>query len=157
MDVTLDKLLETKLNEIDIPDYLPAQIMNYIQCSLMPELRRFILEQIKSTITHPPAGWVHQQISQRFPQIGFGSICRNLAILTKEGSILELDFGEGFKRFDGNTEPHSHFICYKCQCISDILQPGCQLVDLNKMQTMGYQVLALKVELRGVCESCQAM
>jgi Fe2+ or Zn2+ uptake regulation protein len=121
----------------------------------MPELRRAILEAARSTTIHPPAYWIHQQVKPQFPQTSIRSVCRHLGILKNEGDILELNFGEGFKRFDGNTEPHCHFFCQQCSGVYDIFQPAEKLVDLTEIQNMGYQVLDPNLQLRGICKNCQ--
>ncbi len=151
----LDEVLEIKLNELDPPAAYPVQVMSYIQYSLMPELRRAILEEVKSTASHPPARWVYQQVKPQFPQTSIRSVCRHLAILKNEGDILELNFGEGFKRFEGNLEPHCHFICQQCRGIYDIFRPAYKPVDLTEIQNMGYQVLIPNLELWGICKRCR--
>jgi Fur family peroxide stress response transcriptional regulator len=151
----LDNFLETKLNELDPPAAFPAQIMDNLRYSLMPELRRVILERLKATTIHPPARWVHQQIEPLFPSTSLKSVCRHLSILRDEGDILELDFREGFKRFDGNVEPHCHFICLNCKGVYDIFRPPQQLIDLDKIDRMGYEVLEPRLELQGICKNCR--
>jgi Fur family peroxide stress response transcriptional regulator len=153
----MDRLLEKKLNEPTPPTSFPDQIKNDLRYSLMPELRKAILEKVKSTPIHPPARWVYRQIEQLFPDASLRSVCRHLFILTAEGHIQQCCFGEGFKRFDRNLEPHCHFICLKCNGICDICQPPQQLIDLHEIQNMGYETLEPKLEVRGICKNCRVV
>ncbi len=150
----LDAVLAAGLNALDPPASFPAKIMSYIQYSLLPLLRKTIFEEVKATDIHPPARWIHQQIQLRFPDTSLQSVCRHLTILKEAGNILECDFGEGFKRYDGNLNDHCHFICRQCDGIYDIFRPARQLVKLTEIQQLGYRVLEPKLELRGICKKC---
>lgn len=153
----LDEMFKIELNDLPLPQFFSTKIITYIQYSVMPELKKAILEAVKSTTIHPPAHWIHQQVRPQFPEACTKSVCRHLSILKDEGDILELNFGEEFKRFDGNIEPHCHFICQNCHSIYDILHPAEKLVDLTKIQSMGDHVLDPSLELQGVCKNCQAI
>jgi Fe2+ or Zn2+ uptake regulation protein len=151
----LDEVLAAKLNEPAPPPSFTARIINQIQCSLMPAVRRAILEKIKSTTIHPPADWVHMQLKQHFPRLTLRTVCRHLGVLKNDGDVLELDFGEGFKRFDGNLEPHSHFICQQCRSVYDICQPSHQLINLSEIRNICHKVLEHSLKLQGICRRCR--
>ncbi len=150
----LDEVLEAGLNALDPPDAFSCKIIGHIKYSLLPLLRKAILEAIRNTSINPSASWVHRQMQPQFSNASLRSICRNLTILKEEGYILEVDFGEGFKRFCGNPEPHCHFICQQCNGIYDIFQPAHKLIKLEEIQQLGYQVVETNLELRGICKKC---
>ncbi len=70
----LDEILKSGLNKPATPQSFPTKVMNYIQYSLMPELRKAILEVAKSTTTHPPACWIQQQVKPKFPKTSDSSL-----------------------------------------------------------------------------------
>ena len=63
-----------------------------------------------------------------------------------------LDFGEGFLRYDGNVEPHSHFQCEKCGAVIDIMETaeGCE-----KMLPKGCTLSSASLYLYGKCMNCK--
>ncbi len=150
----LDNILKAKLNALDYPLSLSAMILSHIQYSSMPELRRAILKEVKSTAIHPPACWIYRRVERKFPQTSIRSISRHLIILQDKGYIREFDFGEGFKRFDRNLSPHCHFICQECHKVCDIRRPAGELVDLARIHNMGYLVVDPNLEIRGICKKC---
>jgi Fur family peroxide stress response transcriptional regulator len=151
----LDVLLANKLNELILPPSFISQLRDHLRKSIMPHLRQAILKEIKNTASHPKASWIFKQIEQLFPQTSFRSFSRHLSILKNDGHILELDFGEGFKRFDGNIKSHCHFICQKCKNICDIQKPPRHIINLEEIQTLGYELFDFKLELLGICNKCK--
>jgi Fur family peroxide stress response transcriptional regulator len=82
--------------------------------------RNKILEVLQSTDTHPTASWVYDRVRQHIPNISLGTIYRNLNVLVTQGRIQKISCGEAEDRFDAATEPHIHYYCTDCGCVSDI-------------------------------------
>ena len=73
--------------------------------------RCMILEVLKGTKAHPTAGWIYEQVKERYSNISLGTIYRNLNLLKDNGIIKELKFGKNTARYDANSEPHHHIFC----------------------------------------------
>ena len=61
----------------------------------------------------------------------------------------------GQERFDGNTAPHSHFVCSECGAVLDI--PGGFISRESKEEIArryGLVVSSSEVLFRGVCDQC---
>ena len=82
--------------------------------------REAILEILCATTSHPTADWIYDKVRERIPNISLGTVYRNLNILSENGEILKLDVGYDQSHYDGNTNPHNHFVCRRCHRISDI-------------------------------------
>lgn len=116
--------------------------------------RQKILGLLKSTKKHPTASWIYEKLKPEFPSLSLGNVYRNLKILVELGCIQELKFGSTFDRYDGNVNPHYHFICESCGQIKDIdIDHG---NDLNTWveDATSYRVSHHNLEFYGQCDVC---
>ena len=82
--------------------------------------RDAILQCICSTKTHPSAEWVYQQLKPEIPDLSLGTVYRNIAMFKADGTIQSIGTVQGLERYDGNTDPHTHFICTHCGRVIDL-------------------------------------
>jgi len=82
--------------------------------------REAIYEAICSTKSHPSAEWVYNTLKPEYPDLSLGTVYRNMNGFKDDGMILSVGSVNGQERFDGNTKPHSHFICNRCGDVIDI-------------------------------------
>ncbi len=113
--------------------------------------REAILECVRSTDTHPSAEWVYERLKSQIPDLSLATVYRNLAVFKNEGIIDSLGTVDGTERFEGNTVPHTHFICRECNSVIDVD------VDLPtvipELVTFG-TVESVSLTFTGVCNSC---
>ncbi|MDD3206176.1 MAG: transcriptional repressor [Lachnospiraceae bacterium] len=69
---------------------------------------------------HPTADVVYSHVRKEFPNISLGTVYRNLTLLSDIGEILRIRVGDGIDHFDATVEPHYHFVCTKCNGVSDL-------------------------------------
>lgn len=119
--------------------------------------REFVLQVIRGTNCHPTATWIYEQVKSRMPGVSLGTIYRNLKLLQEEGIILELDYGSGLSRFDGNPENHYHFRCDQCGCIFDMDKPADREMEREVAQRTGFVITCHRLEFRGLCAECLKM
>src|SRR5512143_488820 len=117
----------------------------------MTKQKRVILEVLKNTKIHPTADWVYDKVKKKIPNISLGTVYRNLNILKSQGEILELCYGKGFSRFDGNSMPHYHFTCEHCGRILDVDPPSGFDIDKEISAQLGARVKRHRLELYGSC------
>ena len=117
--------------------------------------REAILECLRSTDTHPSADMVFSHLKQDYPDLSLGTVYRNLSMFKNQGVIASLGTVNGIERFDGNTEPHVHFICTCCSAVIDLpeLQVPEDLYASVNDQTGG-EVDACQLTFTGVCREC---
>ena len=119
--------------------------------------RNAILECVRCTDVHPSADWVHSQIRTAFPDISLGTVYRNLALFKQQGAIVSLGTVNGVERFDGNIEPHVHFICTRCDSVTDL--PRMELPEslcAQAVEQTGGQIEVCHLSVTGVCNRCCA-
>jgi Fur family transcriptional regulator, peroxide stress response regulator len=116
--------------------------------------RERILELLKSTDTHPTAGWVYDRLKQEFKDLSMGTVYRNLNILLDQGQVTKIDFGSTFDRFDGNVDPHYHFLCEGCKAILDLPMAVDESLNQKVNTVTGYKTRSHRIEFFGKCNQC---
>ncbi len=117
--------------------------------------KKYLLELLKSTRSHPTAAWLFERLKPRFPNLSMGTVYRNLKILQQQYLIQKLDFGSTFDRYDANLSVHYHFVCDQCGCIEDL--PGDVNQNINHIVAhhTDYVIRAHRLEFFGLCQACQ--
>jgi Fur family peroxide stress response transcriptional regulator len=120
----------------------------------MTKQRKVIKEILCSTTAHPTAETIYEEAKKILPDIGLGTVYRNLQVLVEEGSVLQLNCDKRYSRYDGNVNPHAHFVCEKCNRVYDLdVDISDKLIGLAQKQYKG-DVKSCKVEFFGVCQYC---
>ena len=117
--------------------------------------RADILAAIQGTGCHPSAEWVYQQLKPIYPALSLGTVYRNLTFFQRQGYIQSVGVVQGQERFDGVTQPHSHFICNGCGLVADL--PGVcpdAALDRSVSQQYGFEVERHELTFRGLCPAC---
>lgn len=116
--------------------------------------RERILELLQSTETHPTANWLFRKLRKEFPSLSLGTVYRNIGILIEQGLISRIAFGSTFDRLDANTKPHYHFICERCDSITDLaIQPD-ESLNVWPDKSLGFKVTRHEIEFYGLCPKC---
>ena len=117
--------------------------------------RDAILACVRATDVHPSADWVHAQLRQEYPDISLGTVYRNLSLFKQQGLIASLGTVGGVERFDGNTDPHVHFICNDCSAVIDLeamnVPPA---LSEAAAQCSGGQITGCQLSFTGICRNC---
>ncbi len=121
----------------------------------MTEQRRLILKVLQSTDCHPTADWVYEQVRKELPNVSLGTIYRNLRALVEMDMALELCFGSGQDRFDGNRQPHYHFRCRHCGRVFDLPIPRKPELDLEAAEYFPGKIRGHRLEFFGHCQECE--
>lgn len=116
--------------------------------------RECIREYLLSTREHPTADTVYINVKKQFPNISLGTVYRNLNLLAANREILKISTPDGADRFDGKTEPHSHFFCTKCGRILDMeLKDFPELTMAASEASVGV-IKRFDVTFYGECNDC---
>jgi len=117
--------------------------------------RDAILTCVRGTKVHPSADWVFAQLKPEIPDISLATVYRNLSLFKQQGLIASLGTVSGVERFDGNVDPHVHFICNRCDAIIDLPQMAVpQALSSQAAAQAGGQVDACQLTFTGVCCRC---
>lgn len=117
--------------------------------------RNAILSCLRSTHVHPSAETLHGMLQPEHPDISLATVYRNLALFKQQGIIQSLGTVGGIERFDGNAEPHVHFICGRCHAVIDLPQIEVPQQLRSTVETVtGSRVGACQLSFTGTCQSC---
>jgi Fur family transcriptional regulator, peroxide stress response regulator len=116
--------------------------------------REKIHQVLGKTVSHPTAEWVYEQVRTQIPHISLGTVYRNLHILTAQGKIQELDFGEGLHRYDATVEQHYHFVCTRCGAVKDLELPQQQDLHDRVRDIVPGTVTGHRLDYFGICTDC---
>ena len=120
--------------------------------------RDAILNCVRCTTTHPSAEWVFENVRNDVPDISLATVYRNLALFKDQGLIISLGTVRGVERFDGNTDPHVHFICTNCGCIVDLPEIAVpEELNTAVAQGSGGRVDSCQLTFTGLCGQCRNM
>lgn len=116
--------------------------------------RESIRDFVRNCQDHPTADMVYAGIREEFPNISLGTVYRNLSLLVELGEITKISTDSGPDRFDCNTEPHSHFICSQCQCITDLHLPDADLLEKIAAENFDGEIIGHVTTFYGICKDC---
>ena len=118
--------------------------------------RDAILQCVRATNVHPSADWVFAQLKPSIPDLSLGTVYRNLALFRQQGLITSLGTVQGVERFDGNTDPHVHFICDNCGNVLDLatMQMPASLTE-EARTCCGGTVTGCCLTFTGRCATCK--
>ena len=117
--------------------------------------RQAILDMLCSTKEHPSAEMIYNSLKEEIPSLSLGTVYRNLAVLQEEGLVISVGNMAGHERYDGNTNPHPHFMCRACHGVTDLDLPDtvsglCQFID-----RCGNTVDTYQLSFYGLCCECR--
>jgi Fe2+ or Zn2+ uptake regulation protein len=116
--------------------------------------RERLLELLRASGDHPTAADLYQAAQPEFPSLSLGTVYRNLDVLVSEGLVEAVPCEGGATRYDGNPEPHHHFICEQC---GNILDVEVSLPDeIQRSLARNYRLRAERARVRffGLCHTC---
>ena len=131
--------------------------------------RELIRNNLAHRTDHPTADMVYQSIREELPNISLGTVYRNLRFLVDQGDALgigrysegdqgdalSLKLGDGKEHFDGNVNPHFHFICTQCGCVDDIFMPSIDEICTIAAQYYSGNIKGHSTYFYGTCPKCK--
>lgn len=118
--------------------------------------RRLVLEILQESHEHLDAEMVFQRARRRDPQISKTTVYRTLALFKLLGLVEEHQFGENHGHFEPAPDsPHYHFTCQECGQVTEFQAPDVEAAALRLCQEQGNSLEQVKLELSGICHTCQ--
>lgn len=118
-----------------------------IQCGL-------VLEAVRRLKCHPTADEIYQEIAKSHPNIGRGTVYRNLQRLCESGEIRKRELPNGADHFDHICQNHYHVRCIKCGRIFDVDLPYMSHLEQRITNTHGFIFTGHDVIFKGICPEC---
>lgn len=117
--------------------------------------RESIKEFLASRKDHPTADTVYEGIREICPNISLGTVYRNLALLENLGEITKITTGGGADHYDGNTDPHHHFICKDCGSVIDLEMDNIDHIQETASKDFDGVIDGYITHFFGVCGTCK--
>lgn len=115
-----------------------------------------ILRILAASTGHPSAEEVHEQVRKKFPSTSLATTYKTISLLKDLGEVLELGFGEGSNRYDGNKpHPHPHVVCTQCKKILDPDVSTLRHMEQEVARATGFRILSHRLDFFGLCPDCQ--
>lgn len=117
--------------------------------------RRQVLDAVLDLETHPTADEVHAHLQTKRAQISRATVFRTLDGLVDLGLIGRTCHPGRGVRYDRVTQPHHHLVCLRCNAMHDFTEPSFDALPLPNTSVAGFDVLDVRVQVRGVCSACR--
>ncbi|MGI6169956.1 MAG: Fur family transcriptional regulator [Christensenellales bacterium] len=120
----------------------------------MTKAQQAILDTVLQSGRHLSANDVYWIVKQTFPSIALGTIYRNLNQFSDSGLIRRVARAGAADYFEGNTLPHDHALCIRCEEMSDIKIPNLKDFLTEQMQC---DIVSFDLAVNYICPICAAL
>jgi Fur family ferric uptake transcriptional regulator len=120
--------------------------------------REVVAEVVFGSDAHLSVDDIESEIRSRGARIGKATIYRTLDLLVRSRLVEEHDFGEGFKRYEHRLSPHpvhEHLICLECGSVTEFESSELYGVENRVRTEHGFAPVRHRLEIYGLCRSCQ--
>ena len=117
--------------------------------------RHAILEAVLERDDHPTAEQIFRTVSERHHGISRATVHRTLETLVSMDMIAKLCHPGSVTRYDSRTGIHHHLMCTRCNRVIDFQDEHLDAIRLPDTSAFGFEVVDLRVELRGLCKQCR--
>lgn len=121
--------------------------------------REAVAEVVFSSDGHLSVDEIERKLRDSGERIGKATVYRTLDLLVKSNLVSELDFSEGFKRYEHrlSREPqHEHLICEECGKVIEFRSEEVKEVERNISAVHDFHPSRHKLEIYGICADCHA-
>jgi Fe2+ or Zn2+ uptake regulation protein len=112
--------------------------------------RDLVLSIINSQSSHLNADEIYKIARGIMPNIGLGTVYRDLKQLLETKQINAIKTADGGVEYDSVLIKHHYFICEKCGKIDDVYQD----FELPVDTLVDYKVLDYDIYFKGICSDC---
>ena len=121
------------------------------------EQRRTVLKIFLGCKKHVSVEELYNIVLKEKPKIGLATVYRTLALLTKSGLALEMDFGDGQKRYENSYRSvhHDHMVCTECGKILEFNHLLIEKYQEEMAKQKNFKITSHKLDLFGLCKDCK--
>jgi len=115
--------------------------------------RMIIFNEVIESEEHPNVESIYKAVRKKLPMVSLDTVYRTLWMLQDLGLIHILG-GRDRVRFDGNMEPHHHFVCNECGLMRDFYSDKLDRLKIPKeIKSLGNGE-TIQIEVKGICAEC---
>ena len=117
--------------------------------------RNAIYDCLCQSKAHPSAETIYTQLKPQIPDLSLATVYRNLNLFKQQGLVISVATVGGVERFDGNVEPHVHFICTDCGAVIDLENMTVpHSLSATAEQSIGGRIAECQLSFTGTCRNC---
>lgn len=117
--------------------------------------KELVLQAVRAMKAHVTAEEVYNRIIKDHPNVGKGTVYRNLSILAEEGEIRRVEIPNGPDRFDFTLTDHYHIRCTKCDKVYDVDMDVIPNIKSLINDAHGFRFLEYDILFKGICPECK--
>ncbi|MGE4505572.1 MAG: Fur family transcriptional regulator [Desulfovibrionaceae bacterium] len=118
--------------------------------------RLAILKVLAHTDRHLSVEEIHQQLHPDYPTMSLATVYKTLAVLKREGAVLELEFHDLRNRYDSaKPYPHPHVICTACGMVMDPEDYDLRELTNRIARETGFAITSHRLDFYGLCPACR--
>lgn len=122
---------------------------------IKPSVQRMaILNYLMEHRTHPTVDEIYTALSPSIPTLSKTTVYNTLKLLSEQGAAQTLTIDEHNTCYDGETNPHGHFLCKRCGKIYDLAYSDGSDKGAAFMDTDGHNVQEIHYYYKGICKHC---
>ena len=111
--------------------------------------------ELVATEGHPDAESLFRAVQVRVPTVSLDTVYRTLWMLHDRRLVATLGPKRDGIRFDANLDKHHHYVCVRCGLVRDFESEELDSLRVPRVVKDIGGILDARVEVRGVCASCQ--
>ncbi|MBQ8055796.1 MAG: transcriptional repressor [Paludibacteraceae bacterium] len=120
---------------------------------IRPSVQRIaVLSYLHSHYTHPTVDVIYSDLSPEMPTLSRTTIYNTLKLFSESEIVKCITIDEHHQHFDGNINPHAHFICHNCGTIEDIFYDSTE--KFNFPQNPNLHIERSEIFYYGLCKKC---
>ena len=117
--------------------------------------RNAIYDCLCQSKAHPSAETIYTQLKPQIPDLSLATVYRNLNLFKQQGLAISVSTVKGVERFDGNVEPHVHFICTDCGAVIDLENMTVpHSLSATAEESTGGRIAECQLSFTGACRNC---
>jgi len=119
--------------------------------------RRSIVQELEES-RHLSAEEIYDRVKGGHPELGLSTVYRTLDLLHELGIVRKEDFGEGYSRFELETERmHHHARCRECNKVIEFNEELMEYLALQVERETGFVTDWHEITLHGRCKDCASV
>lgn len=119
--------------------------------------RSLIINTFFATGGHLSVEELWNKVRQQDAKVSVATVYRTMKLLHECGLAHARNFGDGQTRYEAaaGRDHHDHLICTRCGTIVEFENDRIEAMQEAVARKHGFTVTSHKMELYGLCESCQ--
>jgi len=122
---------------------------------LHSEQRERILDIFLKTKKHLTINNLYDLVRKKNPKIGLATVYRSMKVICDAGLAIEIDFGDGAKRFEHKYHHHHHLVCLQCGRIIEITSSELEQIQRQLAKKHNFTIARDTMKIFGICKRCK--